>query len=242
MVQPAAVVRCPRPHMRLLVAIAVLAVSAPAVAAPKARPRGAKVAKKAKKPPVAIDVAGAVASGDADRQCAAAIALAGAGQAAKASLLVDACAELPARADAARTARLAIAKAAAAEQWSPVEIVLVGKGAIGATVTIDAFADVPVLPGSWKLPAGTYRVTARTDGGEASYDLALAANSRALVMLEPPLPPAPARHGVADFTEDDEPLDAPIAGPPVVKHESILPDRFRKGLKTCGAMACRKVP
>lgn len=231
----------------LLLAIAALAVAAPAAAqgAPGTVSPKAARGKSAKKPPkkpasVAIDVAGAVASGDADRQCAAALALVSAGDAARGSLLLDMCTDLPARADAAKAARTAVAKQAAREQWSPVEVVLVGKGAIGAVVTIDAFADVPLVAGNWKLPAGTYRVAARTDGGETTYDLVLAANSRALVMLEPPLPPQPPRDGVLDFGTDDAPLDAPIAGPPVVKHESILPDRFKKLLKTCGAMACRK--
>lgn len=64
-----------------------------------------------------------------------------------------------------------------------------------------------------------------------------------MVMLEPPLPPRAPRDGVHDFGKiDDEPLTAPVAGPPTVKHGSLLPDRYRKGMASCGAMACRKQP
>jgi hypothetical protein len=228
----------------LLLVLAVLAIAAPALAAPLAKaPRATKA--KAKKPkPIKIDVAAAVASGDADQRCGAAIALAGAGDVARASLLIEACSGLPARGEAARAARMAIGKIAARDQWSPVEIVLVGAGGATAVVTIDAFADVPLGAGNWKLPAGTYRVSARNAGGEATYDLVLTENSRALVMIEPPLPPQEQpRNAVVDFGEDDgAPLDAPIAGPPTVKHGSLLPERYRKGMKQCGAMACRKAP
>jgi hypothetical protein len=109
-------------------------------------------------------------------------------------------------------------------------------------VSVDAFPDVPLAAGSWRLPSGSYHFSARTAGGETTYDLELGVNSRALVMIAPPLPPQPPRDGVLDFTQDDDgtPMDAPIAGPPTVKHGSLLPDRFLKGLKNCGAMACRK--
>jgi hypothetical protein len=41
--------------------------------------------------------------------------------------------------------------------------------------------------------------------------------------------PAPVRHKTVDFT-DGEPLPPPHAGPPVIKNESLIPDRYRKGL------------
>ncbi len=225
-----------------LVVLAVLMIAAPAAAEHRgAGKRGA--GKRGKAKPKPVDVTAAIASGDPDRRCGAAIALTAANDPARAGLLIGACADLPARADAAKLARAAIEKVARRDEWSPVEIVLVGKGAATATVAIDRFADVPLTAGSWRLPAGTYRVSARTAGGETTYDLVLAANSRALVMIEPPLPPdRTPRDTVVDFGQDDgTPLDAPIAGPPIVKHESILPEKYRKGLKVCGAMACRKV-
>lgn len=226
---------------RLVLAFAVLALAAPTAAAERHAPKKAKRAKP--RPAKIVDVAGAVASGEPDRICGAALDLATARELVRASLLLDACAGLPERAAAVRTARAAVDKAAARDEWSPVEIVLVGKGAATATVAIDAFPGIPFAEGAWKLPAGTYHLTATTAGGETTYDLVLAANSRALVMIEPPLPPGPAANGVIDFGADDgAPLDAPIAGPPVVKHESLLPERYRKGMKQCGAIACRKQP
>ena len=158
-------------------------------------------------------------------------------------MLIGACAELASHATAARAARIAIARVAARDLWSPVELDVAD--AAGVTITIDAFADVAIAPGRWNLPAGTYHIVARGPGGEASADLTLAANSRALVELAPP-PVATAAPvaGVVDFGKDDgAPLERPIAGPPAAaKHGSLLPDRYRKGLKQCGAMACRKVP
>jgi len=47
---------------------------------------------------------------------------------------------------------------------------------------------------------------------------------------------------VLDFGTESEPMAPPIAGPPKVKHGSLLPDRYLKGLKQCGALACRKTP
>ena len=211
--------------MRSLLVVGCIALAA-APAAAGGRARG----KKARPKVVAIDVAGAVASGDRLRQCDAAIALVGAGQAAHASLLIGACADLAERADAARQARIAISRQAARDAWSTIDVDLVGDAA-GVTVTIDRFADVPIAPGAWKLPAGDYTIVARTPHGETTYPLTIAANSRALVRLTPPPPPAAPTAGVVDFgTDSGAPLDAPLAGPPVVKHGSILPARFRAGL------------
>lgn len=210
---------------RLLVLGCLLLTAAPAMAG-GARGRGKKPRPKA----AAIDVAGAVASGDRLRQCDAAIALVGANQAARASLLIGTCADLAARADAAKQARIAIARQATREAWSTIDVDLVGDAA-GVTLTIDRFADVPIAPGAWKLPAGDYTIVARAPHGETQYALTLAANSRALVRLTPPPAPAAPTAGVVDFgTDSGAPLDAPLAGPPVVKHGSILPARFRAGL------------
>ncbi|MBK9036322.1 MAG: hypothetical protein IPL61_34595 [Myxococcales bacterium] len=227
--------------MRTLAALALVALVASPAAAGRSKGRGAHAKGKARV--AAIDVAGAVASGDAARQCDAAIALVKAGQHARASLLVGTCADLASHAVAARAARIAIAKVATRELWSPVELDV--GDAVGVTIAIDAFADVPVAPGRWKLPAGTYHFVARGPGGAVAADLTLEANSRALLQLAPP-PVAVATPvaGVIDFGKDDgAPLDRPIAGPPPpAKHESLLPERYRKGLKRCGAMACRTLP
>ncbi|MBK7075708.1 MAG: hypothetical protein IPH44_25790 [Myxococcales bacterium] len=214
--------------MRTLLVVGCIALAAAPAAAGGARGRG----KKARPKVAAIDVTGAVASGDRLRQCDAAIALVGAGQAAHASLLIGACADLAERAVAAKAARVAIARLAARDAWSTIDIDVVGDAA-GVTVTIDRFADVPIAPGAWQLPAGDYTIVARTPHGQAQYPLTIAANSRALVRLTPPPAPAAPTAGVVDFgTDSGAPLDAPLAGPPVVKHGSILPARFRAGLRS----------
>ena len=185
------------------------------------------------------DVAAALASGDAARICRAAIELVGAREAARAALLLPRCpdastagAELAA---AARKARIAVRKTADAEGWSPVEIVV---RAADATVTIEPFADIPVLPGAVLLPPGTYRIVARTGAGATAQDLTVAEGRRALVMLEPPVAPPATAPGVVDFGKD-EPLPPPVAGPPPkVKHESLIPERYRKGL--CARKPCAR--
>ena len=100
--------------MRTLLVVGCIALAAAPAAAGGARGRG----KKARPKVAAIDVTGAVASGDRLRQCDAAIALVGAGQAAHASLLIGACADLAERAVAAKAARGAIARLAARDAWS----------------------------------------------------------------------------------------------------------------------------
>lgn len=226
--------------MRTLAALALVALVASPAAAGRSKGRGAH--GKAKARAAAVDVAGPVASGDPARQCDAAIALVKAGDHARASLLIGTCADLASHAVAARAARIAIAKVATRELWSPVE--LDAGDAAGVVISIDAFADVPVAPGRWKLPAGAYHFVARGPGGAVAADLTLPANSRALVQLTPPPVAAAPVAGVIDFGKDDgAPLDRPIAGPPPpAKHESLLPERYRKGLKRCGAIACRTLP
>ena len=221
-------------RLALTAALVALAVASPARAGGKG--------KHAKPRPPAIDVAGAVASGDAGRQCDAAVALVGARQLAHASLLIGRCAGLADRADAARAARIAIARAAARDQWSTLDLDVVGADPATVTITIDAFADVPVAPGAWSLPAGSYGVVAHTPTGDVATTVTIDANSRSLIRLPAPLPPPHVVAGVVDFGDASAPLDAPIAGPPVVKHGSLLPKRFRAGLDSCGAMACRKAP
>lgn len=221
---------------RLGITLLVLAVTPTVALAGGGKARGKARAAK-------LDVAGAVASGDADRQCAVALALVARGDHVRASFLVGRCAEVPGRAEAARAARVAISRRAAAEDWSPVEIGFRGDDAAAPpAVAIEQLADVPVPVGVWKLPAGDYVIRA----GEVVHRLHLEAHSRALVLLDRPVATAaaPARVGVIDFSRDQGgPIDAPIAGPPPkAKHESLLPKRFRAGLKTCGAMACRRAP
>ncbi|MEZ4399054.1 MAG: hypothetical protein R3B06_03500 [Kofleriaceae bacterium] len=234
-----------------LALLAVLVAAAPA-AAGRDPAHGATHPKRPTSPkrpaPVvagspALDVAAAVASGDLDRQCGVALALVAAKQHAHASLLVGTCATLPARADAARAARIAIAKAAERAAWSTVELVV--RGDDRAAVTVDAFPDVPLAAGTWQLPAGTYRFTAHTVGGDVASELTIATHSRALVLLDAPTTPAapPPRHGTVDFTDDSAPIEAPIAGPPpATKRPSLLPARYLKLFRACGAMACRQAP
>ncbi len=207
--------------------------AAPGVAdrdeSPRARPtRAGKPGARSKRAP---DVTGAVVSGDDVRVCEVAIELGAAGDHVRAGLLVPACERLTgdpaaALADAARQTRIAVSRAATAGDWSKVELVIKTPG---ATATIDTFPEIPLTSGAWRLPPGTYVVSARTDAGTSSADLRLRDGNRALIVLEPPPPPPPVRTRTVDFT-DGEPLPPPHAGPPEVKHESLIPARYRKGL------------
>ena len=206
-----------------VVALAVsLVTSAPADAGPR------------RKKPVAarVELAAAVATSDPVAMCRAAIAATTAGDHARASLVLPACEaaiiSAPDLTDQARTARLAIARTAARQDWSPVELMVRPAGAT-ATLSIDAFAGLPVPTGRVLLPAGTYRVTARNTRGEVSYDLAVADGSRALVLIDLPTASATATAGVLDFT-DGEPAATVAGPPPVIRRGSLLPERYRRGL------------
>ncbi len=175
------------------------------------------------------EVKAAVASADVARMCRAAIALGKAGDHARAGLLVPSCsdpalAEDAALAVSARATRIAVSKAATAGDWSKIELVIKGDA---ATATVDAFPEIPLVSGAWRLPPGTYKITA----GPASTELTLSDGIRSLVMLEPP--PAVSvrdpKQKTVDFTSG-EPMDAPVSGPPKVEHGSLLPERYRKGL------------
>lgn len=178
------------------------------------------------------ELTAAVATGDPVTMCRAAIAASAAGEHARASLVLPACdaavATAPELADGTRTARIAIGRAAERDSWSPVELVVRPAGA-DAHLTIDAFPGLPVTAGSHRLPPGHYRVTARTAAGLVGYDLTVADGSRALILVELPAAPAAGAAGLVDFT-DDQPT-APMAGPPpVIRHGSLLPERYLRGL------------
>lgn len=208
--------------------LAVLPAAALALAAGTAA-----AGPKRKRPPAPrADLAAAVASGDPVAACRAALAAADAGEHARASLVLPACDDAvtaaPELAEPVRKAQLAIARTAERADWSPVELVVRPAGA-EATLAIDCFPGLPVREGRVMLPAGRYLITASNAYGQVGHDLALADGSRALVLIEVPTEPAPAVHGVLDFT-DDEPT-APVVGPPPkIRHGSLLPERFRRGL------------
>lgn len=208
------------------VAPALLAISAVTFAG------SADAGPRKKKPAPRPDLAAAVATGDVLVMCKAAIAAAQAGDHARASLVLPSCdtavTTAPDVAAAARTARIAVARAAERQDWSPVEIALRPAGA-EATLAIDAFAGLPVREGRYLLPAGRYRISATNAIGAVSYDLTLSDGSRALVLVDLPTAAPAATAGVLDFT-DGEPT-TPVAGPPpIIKHGSLLPDRYRRGL------------
>lgn len=193
---------------------------------------------RAKKPPPrkkGPDVAAAVASGDPLRICKTAIELGKTGDLVRAGLLVSACEHAStddaianaALADDAKKTRIAISKAAVAGDWSKVELVI---KTAGATATIDTYSEIPLVAGAYRLPPGTYHVVARTSAGATASELVLKDGNRSLVMLAPPAAPPPTRHRTVDFTSG-EPMDAPHAGPPVIKNESLIPERFLKGLR-----------
>lgn len=214
------------PRLTPLLLIAALAV--PAVAQPRAKgkARGKKAAAAEK---VKAEVTAAFASGDAGRICRAAIELGKLGDHARAGLVVGACSDASLAADTelaaqARQTRIAVSKAATAGDWSKIELVIKTEG---ATATIDAYPEIPLATGTWRVPPGNYVVTA----GPASQALALHDGIRSFVVLEPPPPPSAvlSRQKTVDFTSG-EPMDAPVAGPPKIEHGSLLPERYRKGL------------
>jgi hypothetical protein len=196
-----------------------------------AQPRAKKPPPKKKGP----DVAAAVASGDPLRICKTAIELGKSGDLVRAGLLVSACEHAStddaianaALADDAKKTRIAISKAAVAGDWSKVELVIKTEG---ATATIDTYSEIALVAGTYRLPPGTYHIVARTAAGATASELVLKDGNRSLVMLEPPAAAAPTRHKTLDFTSG-EPMDAPHAGPPVIKNESLIPERFLKGLR-----------
>jgi hypothetical protein len=207
-----------------LAALALITTAGSAAAGPRR--------KRPAAPATAPDLAAAVATGDVVAQCRAAIATARAGEHARASFVLPACdaavAQVPELADAARAARLAVARVADKQDRSPVELVLRPVGAEG-TLAIDAFPGLPVSEGRVRLPAGHYRITGRGAHGAVAYDLDLADGSRALVLVELPTRPARATAGVVDFT-DGEPTPTVAGPPPKIRRESLLPERFRRGL------------
>lgn len=199
----------------LVAASAVLSVAA-------AQPRAKQPPKKPRGP----DVAAAVASGDATRICKTAIELGTRGDHVRAGLLVGACEGLESLAADAKRTRIAVSKAATAGDWSKVELVI---KTAGATATIDRYPEIPLAAGTYRLPPGSYNVVARTAGGATMSELTLKDGNRSLVVLAPPAAPPPTRHKTVDFTSG-EPMPPPHAGPPVIKHDSLIPARYRKGL------------
>lgn len=202
--------------LSLVAATCVLAAASVAVAQPRAK-------KPPKKGP---DVAAAVASGDANRICKTAIDLGKAGDHVRAGLLVGACQNIEVLAEDAKKTRIAVSKAATAGDWSKVELVIKTEG---ATATFDLYPEIRLVEGTYRLPPGSYNVVARTPAGATMQEVTLRDGNRQLVVLEPPAAPPPVRHKTVDFT-NGEPLPPPHAGPPVIKNESLMPDRFRKGL------------
>lgn len=203
-------------------ALALVATTATADAGPRR--------KRAQ--PAGPDLAAAVATGDAVAMCKAAIAAVAVADHARASLVLPACDVAivadPTVAAGARTARIAVARAAERQSWSPVELAVRPAGA-EARLAIDAFPGLPVTEGRHLLPSGTYRVTARNAHGEVGYGLTIADGSRALILIDLPTAPTSGGTNVLDFTEG-EPA-APMAGPPpVIKRGSLLPERYRRGL------------
>lgn len=205
---------------------ALMLVASAAVAQPRA--------KKPPKKPKGPDVAAAVSSGDPLRICKTAIDLGKLGDHVRAGLLVGACERAStddaianaALADDARRTRIAISKAATAGDWSKVELVIKTEG---ATATFDTYSEIPLAAGTYRLPPGTYHVVARTAAGATASELVLKDGIRSLVILEPPAAPPPTRHKTVDFTTG-EPLPPPHAGPPKIENESLIPERYRKGL------------
>jgi hypothetical protein len=202
----AAATRC-LPAMRLVVVL--LLISRAAVAAPAPRP-------------------------EADRRCAQGVELAARPRPrpldlARADLYLAAC---PTAADAAlRTrgaaAQTAVTRALRASDLSPVEV---DARPAGVRVTVDTLpGDAFTAPAKVWLPAGRHRFTAVGATGTAHGALTVSDGKRAMIVLELPRTRGPAPASV-DFAED-APTDIHAGAPPAVRHDSLLPARYRKGLK-----------
>jgi len=166
------------------------------------------------------------------RRCELGILYAGAGDLPRAHIYLRACDEAHDEALAKRAApsRTRVKKALAASDLSPIEVVTRPEG---LRVEIDALpGDSFVAPAQIWLPAGTYRLRATAVGGYkvATAQLKVADGRRALVTLESPRPAPRARAGKVDFS-DEAATDVHAGPPPKVEHPSLLPAKYRKGLR-----------
>ena len=123
-----------------------------------------------------------------------------------------------------------VAKQLAATELSPIEVVT---QPVGARVEIDA------LPGDWFMApqqvwvgAGRHRIKATgSAGAAATSEVTVADGNRALVQLDlQAAAPPTAGAGRIDFSADGAPAPVHAGPPPPVKHDSLLPAKYRKGL------------
>ena len=120
-----------------------------------------------------------------------------------------------------------IAKAAQAKGWSRITIVTKPEG---VAVALDRRTDVALVGGDevW-LPPGTYTFSA---GGMGST-VWVKDGANAVVLLEVPAGTTEVHDGSIDF--GDEGGGTVVNGPPPkIKHPSLLPDRFQKGVDVKG--------
>jgi hypothetical protein len=106
----------------------------------------------------------------------------------------------------------------------------------GVWVTLDGSPvdEVQAPAEIWQLP-GVHRYTAMVAGRVLASVLDVQPGSPASVLFELPAE-APPETATVDFSEGDEPAEGGVAGPPPDRpHESLLPEKMRRGVETTRA-------
>jgi hypothetical protein len=213
------------------------APSPPAAALPAPDPAivdADRLAARGKRPAAIAALRRALAREDtADRRCALGLLLAAPPKPdlPRAHLYLLACpaARDPALAARGASARAGLDRTLRQSDLSPVEVATDGTP---VRLTVDTLrGDAVTAPARLWLPAGRHRLTGvAADGRTASAELAVTDGNRAMVTLILPPPPRPAAAGTVDFG-DDEPAEVHRGAPAKVEHDSLLPAKYRKGMK-----------
>jgi hypothetical protein len=230
--------------VRTAVVICIVATVSGTTAAAPARPPAPapdpaivdadRLAARGKRPAAVAALRTALARLDtADRRCALGLLLAAPPKTAdlpRAHLYLLSCpaAADPALAARGASARISLDRTLRQSDLSPVEVATDDT----LRVTIDTLRGATVTaPARLWLPAGRHRLTGTAaDGRTASAELAVTDGNRAMVTLVLPPPPRPAAAGTVDFG-DDEPAEVHRGAPKKVEHDSLLPAKYRKGVK-----------
>lgn len=183
---------------------------------------------------------GALGIPAAKERCVLGILMAHAGDLPRAQLLLGAClapdvgGELRERGGQTRAV---VARALRKSALSPVDL---DTNPTGWLVTVEGFPEAMVaMPYTPWLPAGKHvlrfapSAAALRAGGAAviTRELQVTAHSRGSLFVEAPAPSRKPVGTVKVSFEQEAAIEAPHAGPPPPhKHESMLPDRYRKGL------------
>jgi hypothetical protein len=193
-----------------------------------------RLAARGKRPAAIAALRRALARSDtAERRCALGLLLAAPPRPdlPRAHLYLLACpaARDPALAARGASARAGLDRTLRQSDLSPVEVATDGTP---VRLTVDSLrGDAVAAPARLWLPAGRHRLTGvAADGRTASAELAVTDGNRAMVTLVLPPPPRPAAAGTVDFGAD-EPAEVHRGAPARVEHDSLLPAKYRKGVK-----------